>query len=114
MERMIATCGLICSECPAYVSTQNGDTTALEALAKTWSKVYGTTLLADDCTCNGCHSATGPWMSHCAECDIRACGTEKNVTSCAECSDYTCDKLTSFLEYVPDAKLVLDGLRGDA
>jgi len=50
-------------------------------------------------------------MSHCAECEIRACGTGKNVETCAECTDYACDKLTAFLEYVPEAKMVLDGLR---
>ena len=114
MEKLTATCGLTCSQCPAYIGTQSGDTAALEALAKTWSKVYGTTLSADDCTCDGCHSVVGPWMSHCAECDIRACGTEKGVATCAECSDYACDKLTAFFEYVPEAKLELDGLRGAA
>ena len=112
MERMIAICGLVCTECPANIATKNEDTAALEALAKTWSEEFGATLSADDCTCNGCHSTVGPWMSHCAECEIRACGTEMNVENCAECAEYACDKLAKFLEFVPAAKATLDGLRG--
>ena len=114
MEKMIATCGLICTECPAYVATENEDTVALEALAKTWSAEYGDTLSADDCSCTGCHSTVGPWMSHCEECDIRACGIEKHVENCAKCVEYACDRLVKFIEFVPEAKATLDGLRGES
>ncbi len=33
MERILAYCGLVCSECPAYLATQAGDTAALEEVA---------------------------------------------------------------------------------
>lgn len=112
METVIATCGLICSECPALIATRDGDDAALEALAKTWSEAHGATLTVADCRCDGCHSLTGPWMSHCAECEIRACGAEKAVDTCADCSDYACEKLIRFFEFVPEAKQSLDGLRG--
>ena len=111
MEKMIATCGLNCASCEAYQATHRGDAKALEALAATWSEQYAATLTAEDCTCMGCHSETGPWMSHCAACEIRACGTEKGLNTCAECADYACDKLTKFFDFVPDAKTTLDGLR---
>jgi len=114
MERMIATCGLICTECPAYITTKNENMITLEALAKTWSERYGATLSADDCSCSGCHSTMGPWMSHCEECDIRACGTNKGMENCGECMDYACDKIVKFLEFVPEAKATLDGLRGES
>lgn len=114
MEKMIATCGLTCTECPAYIATKSKDTAALEALAKTWSEEYSATLSVDDCICDGCHSTTGPWMSHCAECEIRACGTEKGVENCSECAEYACDKLVKFFEFVPEAKTTLDGLRGES
>ena len=113
MERLIATCGLDCASCPAYQVTREGDSKALEALAVTWSEEYGATLTAEDCACMSCHSATGPWMSHCAECEIRACGIEKGLGTCAECTDYACDKLAKFFDVVPDAKATLDGLRAD-
>ncbi len=114
MERMIATCGLICTDCEAYKATQDGDDAALEAVAKTWSKQFGVTLTADDCSCNGCGAATGPWMSHCSECEIRACGIEQGVANCSECASYACEKLSTFLEQVSAAKATLDGLRAGA
>lgn len=114
MEKMIAACGLTCTECPANIATKNQDTDALEALARIWSEQYGAALSADDCTCNGCHSRVGPWMSHCTECGIRACGTEKGVENCAECAEYACDKLVKFLEFGSEAKATLDRLRGES
>lgn len=111
MEKLIATCGLTCTECPAYIATKSKNMAALEALAITWSKQYEATVSADDCTCAGCHSTVGPWMSHCAECEIRACGTEKGAENCAACAEYACDRLVKFIEFVPEAKTTLDALR---
>jgi hypothetical protein len=51
-------------------------------------------------------------MAHCALCEIRACGTEKAVENCSECAEYACEKLVQFFEFVPDAKTLLEGLRG--
>jgi len=111
MERMIATCGLTCTECPAYIATKNNDSDALEALAKTWSQEYEAELTPEDCTCAGCRSVVGPWMTHCSVCEIRACGAGKGGENCAECADYACEKLVKFFEFVPEAKATLDKLR---
>ena len=111
MERVIATCGLICSECEAYKATQQGDDAALTEVAEAWSKQYGAVLTAEDCSCNGCRASAGPWMSHCFECDIRACGIQHGVDTCAGCSSYACNTLSPFHEQVPDAKATLDSLR---
>jgi hypothetical protein len=111
MEKIIAMCGLVCSDCPAYLATQSGDAAALQRVAETWSQEYGTALTADDCACNGCGALEGPWMSHCAECDIRACGMEQEIVTCAQCTSYACDKLRKFFEFVPAAEATLDGLR---
>jgi len=112
METMIAYCGLTCTECPAYVTTKAGDEEGLAKVAEQWSAEYSAQLTADDCRCDGCLSEAGPWMSHCAECGIRACGVEKGVENCAHCDEYGCEKLTEFFGFVPDAKAVLDGIRG--
>lgn len=111
MEKMIAYCGLTCMECPAYIATQGNDAEAIARVAEQWSAEFNTQLTADDCWCNGCLAEKGPWMSHCAECGIRACGVEKSVQNCAHCDDYSCDKLTEFLGLVPDAKRALDEIR---
>ena len=113
MERKIATCGLTCTECPGYIATQNQDVEAIAKVAEMWSAEFDAKLTAEDCWCDGCRSDVGPWMSHCAECGIRACGVERGVETCAECADYACcDKLTEFFGFVPEAKVTLEGLRG--
>jgi hypothetical protein len=111
MEELTAYCGLTCTECPAYIATQRNDAEAMARVAGQWSADYNTHLRADDCWCNGCLGAKGPWMSHCAECAIRACGAEKAVENCAHCDDYGCDQLTEFFGLVPDAKKTLDDVR---
>ena len=50
-------------------------------------------------------------MPHSVECGIRACGVEKGVETCTECTDCACDKLTEFFGFVPDAKTTLGSLR---
>jgi hypothetical protein len=111
MERMIAYCGLTCTECPAYIATQSHDVDAMARIAEEWSVEYNAQLTADDCWCSGCLAEKGPWMSHCAECGIRACGVGKGVENCAHCEDYGCGKLTEFFGFVPLAKETLDGIR---
>lgn len=111
MSKMIAYCGLTCSDCPAYVATQANDADAIAQVAKQWSAEYGSQIDAADCWCNGCVAEKGPWMSHCAECGMRACGVEKGVENCAHCDDYGCEKLREFFALVPDAERTLDGIR---
>ena len=111
MEKMIAYCGLTCTECPAYIATQTNDAEAMARVAEQWSAEYSTQLIVDDCWCNGCLAEKGPWMSHCAKCEIRACGVEKGVENCAHCDDYGCDKLTEFFGFAPAAREMLDGIR---
>jgi hypothetical protein len=110
-EKMIAFCGLTCTECPGYVATKSGDEEALKKVAAQWSEEFGGDLSIDDVRCDGCHSLEGPWMSHCSECKIRACGTQKGLANCAGCDEYACDKLTEFFGFVPEAKATLDALR---
>jgi hypothetical protein len=110
MDKMIAYCGLTCTECPALIASRAGDDEALAKVAEQWSTEHNAQLSADDCRCDGCLSTTGPWMSHCAECNIRACAVEKDVGTCAHCADYGCDKLTEFFGFVPDAKATLDAI----
>jgi len=110
-KTMIAYCGLDCLQCPGFIATKSGDEEALKKVAEEWSKEYGGNITVDDVRCNGCQSAEGPWMSHCAVCQMRACGIEKGVENCAHCDDYACDKLTEFFGFVPEAKTTLDGIR---
>ena len=38
MEKIIAYCGLICSECPAYIATQKDSDEERKKVAEKWSK----------------------------------------------------------------------------
>lgn len=111
MDRIIAYCGLVCSDCPAYIATQADDRVALERTAAQWREEYNApNITVASVICDGCLS--GPRKcSHCAECQIRACGVERGVANCAHCADYACEKLEGFFGMVPDARTVLDGIR---
>jgi len=111
MKEMIASCGLSCTACPAFVATQMGDRKSLAKLAEDWSKEFKTTLKADDCLCDGCLSTTGRQIGYCAQCQIRACATGKAVTNCAHCGDYACEKLEGFLANSAQAKANLERIR---
>jgi hypothetical protein len=111
MDKMIAFCGLVCTTCPAFVATQADDRAALERVAAQWREEFDApNITAKSVICDGC-VAGGRKCSHCFECEMRACGLERNVLNCAHCDDYACEKLEEFLGFVPEARSVLDGIR---
>jgi hypothetical protein len=111
MDKIIAYCGLVCSDCEAYVATQAGDRAALEQVAAKWREEYGAPgITVESVICDGCLTGERK-CSHCAECDIRACGVERGVVNCGHCAEYACEKLERFFAMVPPARAVLDGVR---
>jgi hypothetical protein len=112
MDKIIAYCGLVCTDCPAYVATQANDYGALERVAAQWREEYNAPgLTVESVICDGCLTNGGRHCSHCSECQIRACGVERGVRNCAHCADYACEKLEGLFSFVPDARSVLDGVR---
>lgn len=107
MEKMIAYCGLICTECPAYIATQENDENKAKETAKLWSKQYKMDVSVDDVWCDGCLNE-GKKCSHCSMCEIRACGIEKGVKNCGWCDDYACEKLEGFFKLAPMGRGVLN------
>jgi hypothetical protein len=111
MDRIIAYCGLVCSDCSAYVATQANDQEALERVAAQWREEYNApNITVESVICDGCLDG-GRKCSHCAECEIRACGVARGVANCAHCADYACEKLEKFFGFVPGARGVLDEIR---
>ena len=110
MDRMIAYCGIVCTDCPAYIATQNDDAAALQKVAAAWSKEFNASFTPDDCICDGCLTTTR-LSSYCRMCEIRACGVDRAVVNCAYCDDYGCEKLEKFLAFAPGAKATLEGIR---
>ena len=112
MERMIAFCGLVCTECAGYLATQANDWAELERLAAKAREEYNVpTATAEGVLCDGCLSDTGRKCGYCAQCEIRACGVARGVANCGHCPDYACEKLTAFFGMVPAARGVLDGVQ---
>ena len=112
MDKMIAYCGLDCAQCGAYLATQANDRAAMQRVADEWRVAHNwTDVTVEDVVCNGCH-AEGRRCSHCADCDIRACGVEHAVETCADCAEFEdCARIAGFMETVPPARTNLMALR---
>jgi hypothetical protein len=113
MARIVAYCGLVCSECEAYLATQADDRAALEQVAAKWREQFDLPeITADSILCDGCPGTNGGRRSgYCDTCQLRACALERGVATCAHCADYACEKLEGFFAHAAGARVVLDGIR---
>jgi hypothetical protein len=112
MDTIISYCGLVCSECPAYVATQADDLAALERVVAQWRQEFNApNLTVESVRCDGCLGVVGRKMEHCFECEMRACAMGRGVINCAHCPEYACATLEGFLGFVPEARARLDGIR---
>ncbi|MEW5871528.1 MAG: DUF3795 domain-containing protein [Chloroflexota bacterium] len=111
MDTMLAMCGLVCTDCPAYQATQADDAAWLERIAAEWREQYNApAITAEAVRCNGCLVREGKQCSHCAECQVRACAVARGVENCGACPDYGCETISALLAYIPDAKIRLDAI----
>lgn len=108
MEKMIAFCGLVCTECPAFIATQKEDDEERKKVAEMWSKEFKVELKPEDINCDGCLADSERLFSHTKVCEIRKCGLDRKVANCAHCDEYACEKLTAFFKMAPQAKTTLD------
>jgi len=113
MKKMIAYCGLVCSDCPTFIATQKDDDEERKKVAELWSKQFGGEYKMEDINCDGCLTKGPRAFSYCKVCEIRKCGREKNVENCAYCEEYACEKLSKFFDEVKyqKPKKVLDTIR---
>lgn len=108
---MLGCCGLDCSQCGAYIATQEDDWNKRVEVAKEWSEKYKADFTPEQIVCNGCTS-DGPWFTHAEHgCEIRKCCIEKSVPTCLECDEYACEQLQGFFLMVPDAKKNFESLQ---
>ena len=111
MEKMIAYCGLTCTEYPALLATQQDDDSQRAQVAEMWSKEFELVIKPEDINCDGCLSASARLFAHCRVCEISKCAQQRRVQNCAHCDDYACQRLTRFFATVPGAKATLDQVR---
>jgi len=110
MGKMIAYCGLICTDCPTYLATKNDDDAARAKTAAFYAEAYGFDLEPEDINCDGCLSKGGKLIAYCQSCDIRKCCKERKNDNCAVCDEQPCDKLVNFHKFSPEAKACFDSL----
>ncbi len=106
MKRMVAFCGITCTDCKAFVATHENDDAKRKQVADEWK------LKPEEVNCIGCTDPNGLRIDYWKTCPIRNCGTEREVENCASCVDYSCEKLEKFQEKSPKAKETLENLRG--
>lgn len=111
-EKMIAFCGIVCTDCPAYIATLNNDDELREETAKKWSSDEYP-IKKEDINCDGCPVVGKRVMDFILSCKVRKCGLEKGVENCAYCDEYHCEKLEKQWEHLnlPEAKKLLDEIR---
>jgi hypothetical protein len=102
-ERLISACGLVCSECDAFLATQAGDAAAIERVAAKWSEQFGATIPAAGVWCDGCMTGGERRCGHVDECKIRACVVGRDLANCAACDDYVCGMLEEFLGFAAES-----------
>jgi len=110
-DRMVAYCGIVCTDCEAYIATQAGDMDALERMARKGSEEYGIDMAAADSMCDGCLPTTGRQIGYCHECAIRLCAVPRHVETCAHCGEYPCDKVEAFSKPGTPHRKTLDAVR---
>jgi len=111
MDKIIAYCGLVCTECPAYIATQENDDAKRKNVADMWSKQYKMQVKTEDINCDGCNVAGKRLLGYCSVCEIRKCGQNHGVANCAYCVEYGCEKLNKFFAMAPHAKASLEEIR---
>jgi RecJ-like exonuclease len=111
MERVVAYCGIICSDCPTFKATRMDDDAERRRVAKQWTKQYDKEFKMEDINCDGCLTEGLRVFSYCNVCEIRKCAKERKVENCAYCGDYACEKLSKLFDEFGPAKEVLDEIR---
>lgn len=110
MSRVIAYCGLVCTDCPTYLATQANDDNARGKTVELYAKKFGLQLKLEDINCDGCHSEGGRLIGYCQSCEIRKCCRAKALENCAFCEEQPCENLNTFHKFSPDAKACFDAL----
>ena len=112
MDRMIGFCGIVCTDCQAYIVTQTGDDEARKKIAEGWSSEEYP-VKPEEISCDGCLPIGKRLFKFCTDCVVRTCGLEKKVENCGHCDEYICEKLSGLwtkLE-IEKGKEVLDEVR---
>ncbi|WP_167956765.1 ASCH domain-containing protein [Anaerosporobacter faecicola] len=114
MNKEIAFCGLVCTDCPIYIATATQDEEKKEQLAREYS-TETCTFEKEDMVCYGCHSQDEA-MKHskmCGDCEIRNCKKTAKIDTCASCEAYPCAHIERFVPADGENRKRLEKIRID-
>ena len=92
MNKVMSACGVICSDCAAYVAAARGLDYQKEA-AEAWSRIYGFQTQPEKMSCAGCLNSDDQVFHTSVRCAARRCCLSKGLISCAECPEESCELL---------------------
>lgn len=102
-EIILAKCGLLCNECPAYKATIEDSDTLRKSTAEEWSKLFGSNIDWKSINCLGCQQDE-KLFGHCQVCGIRSCAKDKNHITCGSCAEIGCEKVKEIWQHDPTAE----------
>ncbi len=111
LTKVMSACGVICSDCAAYMAASKGSAYQQEA-ADAWSRIYGFQTETEKMTCGGCLSSDERVFHTSVRCAARRCCLSKGLGSCAECPEESCElleKAQSNWDTVPEVGARLSG-----
>ena len=96
----ISFCGDLCSECPRYLATNEGNSKELEYLAELWYRLGFRDHLvsAEEMKCHGCSREKD--CSH----KINRCTELTNKNNCGECRNFPCRTMKQVFEKAEKVK----------
>jgi Protein of unknown function (DUF3795) len=104
---MISACGVICSECPAYLGAERG-IEHQQRSAEAWQRIYGRKETAEQMTCRGCLGPDEAVFYTSVGCRTRLCCMSKGFSTCAECPLETCQDLEEAQSVWDEVPLQID------
>jgi len=95
MNEILSRCGYRCDLCLAYRPNVERSPSNRQILSDGWHRYFGFRIPAEQILCDGCR-AENPCLID-KKCPVRPCVLERGLTSCAECPEYACEKLSDRL-----------------
>lgn len=92
MNKIMSACGVICSDCAAFLAASKGLSFQKEA-ADAWCRIYGFQTDPEKMSCGGCAGSDEQVFHTSLGCAARRCCLSKGFNSCAECPTDSCDLL---------------------
>ncbi len=109
MADLLAYCGILCSECPAYKATVANNDDMRRQTANEWSVMYSADISPEQVNCLGCKSELR--FAHCGMCEIRKCALVKKLDNCGLCASFACELLDPVFKSSPEIRDRLEKAR---